>query len=675
VVAAALFGDMSSHFELISPPVACKLSGDLRGHDSNAIDLLLIASDLRQELISDLVQDVDLITIKGTEDNLPEDCLVHPSCDMTAASIITLASGKKDRFLELLKATHSHQKRDASNQISLRRKVTIMDANGMTETFEFSEDHSYWRFVYCIKASFLKKFRHMQGTCTLTNSEIVKFGPNESNVVSFTISEGNLEVASSKGERHTVQLNLVRALALSADFDQYLPIHLQISEFSCRWMDGSGDEISELLMRATYKNINFGTISSGDMIVSDESFISLLLPNDARSIIKLYVKYEKDNNTLTSADYDSAAVLGKLEMSLHAFFAQCGGSSGQRVSSLGKKGTSSLSDDGNTRSLEALPLPLQVDIPLSSPDVDLVARLIIYGGADIPGVNNHATPNVYCVVYIRGRDGSVIEAGGNKTMSVKSKNPQWNVEFILHTLLGVAEIDSVLIKIKDASVGSLRHRHIGQVELPAAVFVPTETVAKLHLPLMATERMMGAGESGSTSLGEILVGTQIMKVHRGTGVGREGANKSSFSGGGNYSTAVGTIRSRVLSNPADEQVNAVDIPQGGTASMKCLIAHTPLSSVWWPGLNLRVVAAEASPPSSVSVDAASAMQAEYLFHPSTFMLRSRTGSVHTASGGAAAAFSSRSQGVFASRAHTTAHADEIVNIPWTDVSNIAIVAN
>ena len=647
---------MEGEYDLVAPAVPCKLLGDLRGQDKDALDLLLIASDLEHELMSDLKEDINLLSEK-IENASADECLVHPSCDLSSTSIITLASGRKDRFLEILRATHSHQKRETTNPSVLKKRITLMDCNGLTETLEFLDDKSYWRFVYCIKSIFANKLMTLRGYCTLTNSEIVKLSALDSHTVEYIISDTFLEIKVAKGESHILDITVMRALALSADFGDYMPINLDISQFHCRWMDMSGDKITELLTRASYKSKQFGSITSGDVIVSDESFISLLLPNDARTIIRLYVKYEKDTITLSSTDQDSAAVLGKLEVSLHAFFAASGGEgriTSTRRGSIGK-------DEEDRRRLDVLPLSLPIEIPLSSPDTDLVAKLIIYGATDLPGASRNAVPSAYCVVYLKGRDGSVIEAGRNKTPPIKSHDPEWNIEFFLHTRLGIAEIDSVLIKVKDASVGSLRTRHIGQVELPATVFVPSAAIARLHLPLMATERIITAGDAHNVS-GQILVGTQIIKVPRAE---LSGGGRLSFISGADTSpsgqSTSGTISSRPLvtstgSLPEDE------IPQGGVANMRGVISRTPVSNVWWPCVSLASrtdsAAGVAGHSSGLEID-----HGECLLYPTSFMIRSRTDSGYTRKGQSSAATCTAAR---------YSQGEVAVRVPWAEVGDIII---
>jgi hypothetical protein len=159
--------------------------------------------------------------------------------------------------------------------------------------------------------------------------------------------------------------------------------------------------------------------------------------------------------------------------------------------------------------------------------MDLIAKLSIYRLESLPSqslppavssvssqsVTIATPPSAYCVVYLVGRDGQVIESIGNKTIPIKSCQPIWNIDFLLHTPLGISEIESVLIKVKDASIGTFRHKHLGQVELPIDIFLPTHPPAQLRLPLMPTERMATGGGGGyNDSLGEILLGTQLVKI-------------------------------------------------------------------------------------------------------------------------------------------------------------------
>jgi hypothetical protein len=524
--------------------------------------------------------------------------LQHPTGSMTSASIIDrkLFSSdhhKTDQFLDLLLSTYKDTRRER-----IKYKITLILIQNRTETFEFFDMKSYWRFISAIchcrpqergSSSSSSSYR---GKCFITNSEFMKgtggggTGTGNGNGISqgggnqnrrkdveifFQISNCQLEVRpmsssssttlpaaqSQSLEPHTINLLTdLHALGLHSDYDLPYLYELQFSSYSCLLHDMNDGHLLEHLHLTVITELEDGTPLVEDIgDLSDDIFFSMLIPNNLSLVLKLVVKYDlqaDDHSSTVSHQSRPSSLhhphplpphsmtLGKINFPMHSFIPFHSTSPApsphrstptpspssprrQRANSY----SASSSNPFTLLSSSSFPITMPIEIPITPPDMDLIAKLSIYRLENLPSSSSASSsppsqvlvpPSAYCVVYLVGCDGEIIESLGNKTLPIKSTNPCWNLEFLLHTPLGISEIESVLIKVKDASVGTFRHKHLGQVELPIDIFLPTHPPAQLRLPLMPTDRMRTSTAGGHhDSLGEILLGTQLVKIPKVNG--------------------------------------------------------------------------------------------------------------------------------------------------------------
>ena len=81
----------------------------------------------------------------------------------------------------------------------------------------------------------------------------------------------------------------------------------------------------------------------------------------------------------------------------------------------------------------------------------------------------------------------------SRTEALKGFSPKWNKEIVLAydgtqgDLVGLNAVSSVMVLLRDAASGILKHSHIGQVIIPIACFL-SDTEADLCLPLEPSHR-------------------------------------------------------------------------------------------------------------------------------------------------------------------------------------------
>jgi hypothetical protein len=75
-----------------------------------------------------------------------------------------------------------------------------------------------------------------------------------------------------------------------------------------------------------------------------------------------------------------------------------------------------------------------------------------------------------------------------RTEAVKSFSPEWNKEILLQDpRVSMEEVTGVMILVRDAASGVLKHHHIGQVTIPISCFL-YQTEADFCLPLEPSYR-------------------------------------------------------------------------------------------------------------------------------------------------------------------------------------------
>jgi hypothetical protein len=99
-------------------------------------------------------------------------------------------------------------------------------------------------------------------------------------------------------------------------------------------------------------------------------------------------------------------------------------------------------------------------------------------------------PSAYCTVYLIGKSGDRLTSNHAevRTEIVKSLDPEWNKEILLQdSKLGIDEVQGVMVLIRDAASGILKHKHLGQVMIPIDCFLAQDE-ASFCLPLEPSYR-------------------------------------------------------------------------------------------------------------------------------------------------------------------------------------------
>lgn len=153
---------------------------------------------------------------------------------------------------------------------------------------------------------------------------------------------------------------------------------------------------------------------------------------------------------------------------------------------------------------------VSTSVQLQTENIGKVFRLVLVRAC---GINTaHGTiPSVYCVVYLIDKYGNRLSANKAQMRSIacKSNDPSWNKEFLLELSQQECQhTDHVMILLRDANSGILKHRHVGQVLIPLSCFLP-ELDANLCLPIEPSFRM-DANDSQKSYLGEVNVITRLL---------------------------------------------------------------------------------------------------------------------------------------------------------------------
>jgi hypothetical protein len=134
--------------------------------------------------------------------------------------------------------------------------------------------------------------------------------------------------------------------------------------------------------------------------------------------------------------------------------------------------------------------PKSFDVEILEKQFNKALRVHIRNAVGINGSLGKSPPAVYCTVYLVGENGTRLTSNHTdvRTEPVKSFNPEWNKEILLQdSKLGIEDVQSVMILLRDASSGILKHKHIGQVLIPIDCFLPQDE-ASFCLPLEPSYR-------------------------------------------------------------------------------------------------------------------------------------------------------------------------------------------
>lgn len=144
-----------------------------------------------------------------------------------------------------------------------------------------------------------------------------------------------------------------------------------------------------------------------------------------------------------------------------------------------------------------------------SNDFNKAVKLVIHNASEL---NSTSIPSAYCTVYLINSKGEKISTNNpeSRTDQVKSKNPNFNKEFLLQdNNNNITDISSILVIIRDSSSGIMKHKHLGQVMINIENFIDSEV--NLTLPIEPTYRM-NSSLAETSYLGQIQLTTQLVNV-------------------------------------------------------------------------------------------------------------------------------------------------------------------
>lgn len=419
-------------------------------------------STLPEEVIRDINEDRRSV--------LSEHCqpltVQQPCFDFTSAGVVNLSrqeSVGQDNLLDLLTTTYLKTKRDSNH----KKRVTIITAEGLSESYEFPNSRIYWQFIASVKRSvdgipvtYCNRF-------TITQSELITSGGGSSGSsrgkydikVTFAIRNFKLHYHLPKTDSMTsIDLTTLKALALSDDFVKPLGLLLKMPSFSCNWNSPGGlmggkrgfgrtsnlqsqPRIFGSLQYSTRINEHKVNSISTEGILSglhtnaeSTSFVScgptalslgiLVAEDDRGGIVTLTVNSEALEDDYAQQVQEQKDLQGQREeghervlvgsVAAPVLYFLSGNSNSNNCSS------SNSSEHGQSSSrLQTL------EVSLTAPGTNTVARLMIYSIEEVPMYqfsDEHSSmldrwsspkkgrlPDVYCVVYVVLRDGQHVE--------------------------------------------------------------------------------------------------------------------------------------------------------------------------------------------------------------------------------------------------------------------------
>ena len=455
------FLDLNTSSRSLSPPLPERSLSP-----SGPIDIPFNKIVLPEECIRDIQEDYRSFQLderhlqqsSSTTSPLSRLTVHQPNFDFTSAGVVKLSKQSdtmgQDHLLDLLTTTYLKTKRDSNH----KKRVTIINAEGLTESYEFSKNNSYWQFIASVKRSFDGIPVTYCNRFTITQSELTASassgnGGNKGGKydlkVAFVIRNFKLHYQLPKKDSTPTVIDLMtlKALALSDDFARPLGMLLKMSSFSCNW-EKSGRGLArekgfdkQLLPRIfgslQYQScINEHNINS----ISEEVLLSglcsnsesssfyccsptplalglLVSENDRGGIVSLKVNSEppvddEDGDHVCHEQSDERILVGSAEAPILYF-----------VSSNNSRRNSPQPDQGpehdSTQDFTGHPQTLEVK--LTAPGANSLARLMIYSIEEVPmsqPPDEHSSmldrwssqkksrnPDVYCVVSVLLRDG------------------------------------------------------------------------------------------------------------------------------------------------------------------------------------------------------------------------------------------------------------------------------
>eukprot|EP01038_Epipyxis_sp_PR26KG_P005386 gene5386-7469_t len=235
--------------------------------------------------------------------------------------------------------------------------------------------------------------------------------------------------------------------------------------------------------------------------------------------------------------------------------------------------------------------PYYSEVVLKQKSLSKAGRILIKKAENLPPTNPkskngmYIPPTAYCTAYLIGINGEKLTSNNieTRTEPIKSFDPEWNMEILMQdNKAGLDNISAVMILIRDAASGLLKHHHIGQVTIPITCFL-YNTEAEFCLPLESTYRM-AENLSNKTVLGDIFLTTQLVDVDITIHQNDNNSNNSN-NNNNNNNNQTNKTRNNILTRKSVNQTAAVVVNhsnQQQVAYLKYTLHDVVLAKTWWP---------------------------------------------------------------------------------------------
>jgi hypothetical protein len=399
-------------------------------------------------------------------------------------------------------------------------KCVLILNDGQIRSFQFHDENDYWRFVFGLKSLHNPDFV-MEGNCNYVVEKSMSNGNNSSeqahksrfpfyhsqqtdpSLWKFKYHNGVLEVSKSGGkvDDHKILADEIIGATISHDFNAStmcshvlllrLPAVGMMSNMISRYIA----DISTSSPGLAFSILPCVECSSDEVII-----FSLPLPLDSiRSLqqvgscqLKIRENITGDKSTGDSQDNSKVLITAKLSFNgwnkpvmandpTGAEYLKCLNTISETATIFEKL------DPLDKLCLCRSPISFEA---MQTPKLHNKAlRIFIKSASSLPQTKS-AVPNAYCTVYLVGHGGDRLTSNHAevRTATVKSSDPVWDKEILLQDNdFGVNQVQSVMILIRDASSGFLKHHHIGQAMIPISCFLE-DVEAQFCLPLEPSYR-------------------------------------------------------------------------------------------------------------------------------------------------------------------------------------------
>lgn len=163
-----------------------------------------------------------------------------------------------------------------------------------------------------------------------------------------------------------------------------------------------------------------------------------------------------------------------------------------------------LSSPANASSKQAITIPIikldheqRIEMNLVNKGGEKALKLLIKQATNLIlpvktglfGSSTPSPPSVFCTIYLVGKDDKRLTTNREemRTDPIKGFEPTWNQTiFLQDDKVGINEVESVMVLLRDAASGVLKHKHIGQVNIPISCFL--DVAADFCLPIEPSYR-------------------------------------------------------------------------------------------------------------------------------------------------------------------------------------------